>query len=64
VKASNGDIWIKSTDGKMYSPGWCIYSHKKNTNSWSCCTAAALAYGMDKTEDRMWVFYYFFLNFR
>jgi hypothetical protein len=24
--------------------------------------AAALAYGMDKTEDRMWVLFYFFFK--
>jgi molecular chaperone DnaK len=96
VKASNGNVWIQSTDGKMYSPsqvGAYILIKMKETaeaylntpvkNAVVTVTAylndsqrqatkdagqiaglnalrvinepkaAALAYGMDKTEDRM-----------
>merc|ERR1711981_1328723 len=37
VKASNGDAWVSSGDGKVYSPS----------------QVGALAYGMDKTDDKI-----------
>lgn len=98
VKASNGDAWVSSTDGKVYSPSqigaFILIKMKETAEAYLNTpvknavvtvpayfndsqrqatkdagqiaglnvlrvinepTAAALAYGMDKTEDKMWV---------